>query len=324
MAERENFIGQIEVNSGHIDSNIAAFSKAVLQSGKVEVLTDHVLRLRGELPPLHFGLLTYAAYQYALLKHLTGARIGELSWEDAVEIIERDFFDTVVGTVLQENVSITNPRRYGALGMAMLHLMGKEKVRMVDVGCGFYPDGVARLIDDPVGWLPEPVDEETRELRQLVCGGGLGIGEVVALDEREPDPEWTAACIWQPLKELPVTYDGLIQRLSGVNRSVRFVKADIASEAISGGNLGKFGVAFMANVLYQIPGFARQRLMENVAGLLQPSGWLLSAEYLREGSRRRPFTYAISGFVKSETEFMEKGPLFYLDCADCLQIRAAG
>ena len=78
---------------------------------------------------------------------------------------------------------------------------------------------------------------------------------------------------------------------------------------------------FMANVSYQLSPSKGAQALRNINNSLKPGGWLLTADYENGGSKRRPFTYEISGRKKiEEGVFSETITLFLLDSGDCKQI----
>ncbi len=315
----ERYLHQIDVNGEHINTNVAEFSKALRLSGKYESFVTKIKTARTDLTPLHFGLLIYASYQYALLTHFTEEELKNRDWSSLIPEIETHYSSTIENALFNKNVNITEPRRYGGMILAT-HLLGsKAESGICDIGCGFYPKGIGSLCFDN---FPKPADGPTNRLFEKICTQKLNLKNVVAVDNQDPDPKWTAACTWLPISALYKTYVLLGEKLNEKESSLTFIKANVLDENFPG-ELGKtFDIVFAANIMYQFSGTNKNVASVNIGKILKEEGWFLSMEYLEGGSRRRPFTYGITGYRKeSSNEFSKGRELLVFDSADCQEVK---
>lgn len=324
MVDQEQYRGQLKTNLGHINGHMAEFTQEVVGSDSVFLtdLMNEVRRSRPELTPLHFGLLIYSAYRYALLKHLPPEVLSQLgTWNGALGFLKGNGErESIKECVLKRNVNITSPYRYGALAFAAKVLYQYSKPDILDVGCGFYPDGIGSVRPE---FLPNATDSFSQNVTAALSMGGINFGRVWALDIQPPDSMWTASCKWEGIDKLSSSFQTCSIGLERVNSSIPFFLADVTSPRMNLEDL-KVDISFMANILYQLNEEQRAQALRNVAKITNDNGWFLSAEYLKGGSRRRPFTFGVTGMQKVEDGmFSEPKVLFLLDSADCMRIRNA-
>lgn len=317
----ENLTKQIEINSGHIDTNIADFSRSFIQNSKaIKHSIEVVSQTRPELTPLHFGLLVYSAYRYA---HLVGRSVinnSSISWNNLLNDSSSNFTSFLDDALEHKNVNITTSTRYGAINLAISKLFEEQDIDLCDVGCGFYPSGVT-TVKSP--YFPDGENDWSKGLVSQLRSKNLNIRHITAIDLNKLDVDWTASCLWTPLNRLVSSRDELQKKLDMSNGHVNFFVADITNE-----NVTKFvkpnsqDVISMANVMYQLTPEMRKDAFNNVSSLLKIGGWFLSLEYLEGGSRRRPFTYGITGYRKVSNGCLEDGKLILtLDSADCNSVK---
>ena len=292
---RERFINQIDINSGHIDSNMAEFASFLRSDSQklfLNSLYEKINDDRSDLTPLHFGLLVFGDYRYSLATNLGISRLSELdNWEEAVELTDKNaFYRTVELIVLNKSVNITSPYRYGALTYAITELYGDTNIDVLDIGGGFYPLGVGSLSPE---YLPSAQDDYTGRIKSKLDNNSLLFRRVTTVDIQEPDPLWTAACVWTPIKEIPELTKNLHEKLIASDSKIDFVLGDICVDSWIPSR--EYDVCWMANVSYQLNPEKYSQAMGNINSSLKLGGWLLVADYEKGGSKRRPFTYELTG-----------------------------
>ncbi|EKE06108.1 MAG: hypothetical protein ACD_19C00079G0013 [uncultured bacterium] len=317
----EKLTKQIEINSGHIDPNIADFSRSFIQNSKaVEHSIEVVSQKRPELTPLHFGLLVYSAYKYSYLVNENFMNNSVISWDYLLNNSSPNFTSILDDALRYKNVNITTPARYGAINLAISKLFEEKDVDLCDVGCGFYPSGINNVRSPH---FPDGENNWSRGLITQLKNKDINIRYITAIDLNKLDVDWTASCLWTPLNKLTDTRDQLQKKLDVSNGHINFHVADITNESVT--QLIKPSsqdVISMANVMYQLTSEMRQKAFNNVSKLLKLDGWFLSLEYLEGGSRRRPFTYGITGYQKTSDGCLQDGKLIMtLDSADCDSVK---
>lgn len=332
MSNVESLARQIEINSGHIDPNVLDFNKVLINCEEVDDIIREVLDQRPTITPLHFGLLIQASAQYVFLKN--GGREWfdvsreDLSWDWLLPEIFSKYRKDIVEVCVKKSISLTKTERYKVLQMFVNLFYGdrNNQITILDVGCGFIPQGIGSIILDNKNRPLEVIGKgeyEDRARRSL--SSPLPKSKIVCVDIQPPDPTWAAACCWVPIGELEQLETSL---KSEMNRVLNLSPVEFHLFDITSGNLrplsmfrGAVDVVMMSNILYQLTSDGQKVALDNIEKLLKEGGCMFSLEYLPGGSRRRPFTFG--GLVYQKFEGQKFGaPLevFRLDSADCKQV----
>lgn len=313
----ESFIKQVEINSNHIDPNIADFSASLLANKKTINLVEEVLRDRPDLTPLHFGLLAFAAYRYVLLK--TNEKYSsELSdWNTVLDDINKNNFGLVLDAIKSNNVNITTKDRYAVILQISKMIFNGKQLQICDVGSGYYPMGIGKMLE--CEYELEPADANSANKLLDLHKKHIEFSRVIASDIMQPEPSWAAACVWTNNEDLFDLRSKLERDFSKQN-DIEFRSADVTKEFNSVVGINCFDIVTMANVLYQLSEEGRTRAFDNINRALLEGGWFLSLEYMKGGSRRRPYTYAVVGYKKVGNRFEDPIILAKLDSADCKSI----
>lgn len=315
---KESFIKQLEINSSHVDPNIAQFSSAFLVHKKTIHLVEEVLYKRPDLTPLHFGLLAFASYRYALLSTKRDYSSELSSWPTVVDDINRNHFTLVLDAMRSNNVNITTKDRYAVILQVSKMITNGKPLKICDVGSGYYPMGIGKMLEceDEL----KPADANSADKLSDLHKKNVEFSRVVASDIMQPESDWAAACVWTDNKDLFELRTELKNDYPDQQNGVEFKVADVTNgfSRIVGKNC--FDIVTMANVLYQLGEEGRMQAFSNINQALLEGGWFLSLEYMKGGSRRRPYTYAVVGYKKRGHGFEDPVTLAKLDSADCKSI----
>lgn len=309
--KEEDFVKQVDINSGHINEEIAGFSEAFRKSNKFLPLIDLVVRERMDLSALHFGLLSYSSYKYGFYATRSD-RLGEASWEEVVDWCNNndDCFEVVLDSLKQRSINITLPHRYKALGLGLKVLNDSNLVSVADVGCGFYPLGIDYSGNDCF------LRNERGERMDVFSPT---YSRIEAMDYQSLDPVWTAVSQWEPIFRLDSTIKKYRELLDSKSTNLKFYLSDVTKELPS---IEPVDFCFVANILYQIPKDQQLKVIDNIKGIIKPNGFLLTADFLSGGSRRRPYTYGVCSYPNEGGINLDEGRvLLLLENADCKKVR---
>lgn len=299
---------QLEINSKHTNLEISQFSQAVIENQSTQEIVNFVGNNRPDLTSLHFGLLLYSSYKYAFYNQIDfepGANWNQVI--TAVNNNQRVLFECLV----EKSVNITSPYRYSAINLAISKQSGKKPVSVADIGCGFYPFGIGYKNGDCVP--KTETDEKPADFLAIYS-------RIEAIDLQKPDPTWAAASQWEPLSQMPGTVKKYQRLLMESDKLVNFQVGDITRQSP---NIEPVDYCFITNILYQISSNLRETTLKNISHILKREGVLLTADFLPNGSRKRPFTYAIQAHYQrnGKISLTEGKTIFLLENADCQKIR---
>jgi len=320
----ESLRRQVEINSTHINEHVAAFSSVFARLVSTDTL-DEIIKQRPTLTPLHFGLLAQASCQYIYLQHEDEFR-DLRSWNEILPVILAKHKQEMVNLITNRNISITNPRRYAVLEIITNLIFKGQPVTILDIGSGFVPLGIGVLLRKEDVPQLKFADTPTREFLSEYVLHNNNIQKIIATDIQSPDASWTAACSWLSLAEL-VEWDARLHLLEEASRTstqtVEFWQIDITGDNISFvENFGRrIDLAMMSNLRYQLQPHQEQQAFNNISKILKTGGWLVSLEYMPQGSRRRPFTFGAYLYQQKE-DGLQRTPylLLRLSNADCEEI----
>ena len=319
MSLERGYEQQLSINSNHIDSSVNEFTTAFLDSSVDQEIITLVSTNRRDIPPIHFGLLIYASYQFALLDTQNQSDLSDISWHEAISHINKHNLDLLEESILEKHVSITSPGRYSALAIATKSLFDNpQDLVVLDAGCGYYPMGIGHSLEE---YLPYALDQESNNLVESMNGNGFPYKKALAVDIQKPEPAWAAACTWQPLDQLHDTFSKFSEAKNNVSSSVEFQQLDLIEKPPNVSE--NVDVVFLANVLYQLSDQQKEKFLSNINKVIAEDGIILTADYLPGGSRKREFTYAVQSKVLVNGDISPGQNLFYLDTASCSQIRTA-
>lgn len=301
-----NFYHQLEINSQHVNREISLFSQAVFNHPKTKDIVNYLARTRLDLTPLHFSLLFYSSYKYSFFN--TKSFATSTGWSEIIDVVNADP-PLLIESLLNRSVNITSPYRYSAIKLAISKLSGAKPISVADIGCGFYPFGIGYQKSDCI-----PQDETGQTPTSL----SSVYSRIEAMDLQKPDPVWTAASQWEPIHQMQETVGKYRQLLAKSDQSIHFQIADITRQTPK---IEPVDYCFTANILYQIPIHLKEAALRNIFQILKPSGTLFTADFLPNGSRKKPFTYAIQAHHPHNGSISDGKIIFLLENADCKKIR---